>query len=62
MSFLQQPISWPFVKVAIDERGQQRMKNHRDISIDLQNFHRYQEDDTNLTMMWSELVTNDEEL
>jgi hypothetical protein len=50
------------VKVAIDERGQQRMKNPRDISIDLQNFHRYQEDDTNLTMMWSELVTNDEEL
>jgi hypothetical protein len=35
MPFLQQPISWPSVKVARHARGQQRMKNPRDRCTDL---------------------------
>jgi hypothetical protein len=63
MPFLQQPSSWQSMKVATHARGQQKMKNLRDECTNLQKIHRNsQEDDTNLTVMWSGPVTSDEEM
>jgi hypothetical protein len=51
------------MKVATHARGQQKMKNLRDECTNLQKIHRNsQEDDTNLTVMWSGPVTSDEEM